>query len=228
MNSIQHFDNLDLDTHIRVLEKDDQPHFVAKDICNALGLTNSRMATQSLDDDELVSLKLTSGGQERAMNCVTESGLYALIFKSKKSAAKKFRKWVTSEVLPAIRKQGRYDPQELAAQMPPLVRRAYLLAQIEELEAEATRLRGQADIAAAIPGQMTVYQWLLLQGEELSGNIGGKVGGLSGKCRRLAESRNLTCGEVKVIDHCGQITRLSRTARTFPEEILAEVCGRAN
>lgn len=225
MNTIQHFDNLDLDTHIRVIEEEDQPYFVAKDICDALGLTNSRMAIQSLDDDELMSVKLTSGGQERTMNCVSESGLYALIFKSKKEAARKFRKWVTSEVLPAIRKHGRYDPQELAAQMPPTVRRAFLLSQIEELEAEVVRLRHQADLSCAIPGQMTVWQWLLTQGEDPGGH---SCGGLSRKCKRLAESRGILCGEVKTIEHCGQTVRLSRTARTFPEDILAEVCGQAS
>lgn len=95
---------------------------------------------------------------------------------------------------------------------------------MEELEAELTRLRAQADIAAAIPGQLTVFQWLLLQGEEANGST---VGNLSQKCKRLADARGIKCGEVKVIDHCGQITRLSRTARTYPEDILIEICGQA-
>ena len=223
-NAILHFDNLELDTHIRVLERDEQILFVAKDVCDALGIVNSRDATQSLHPDELVSVKATSGGQNRSLTCVTESGLYALVFRSKKTAAQVFRKWVTSEVLPAIRRNGRYDPAELAAQMPPAVRRAYLLAEVEEMEAKITILRRQADLAQVIPGQMSVWQWLLLQGEDPTGP---QCGGLSVKCKRLADGRGIKTGVVKEIDHCGQITRLSRTARTFPESILIEICGQA-
>lgn len=223
-NAILHFDNLELDTHIRVLERDEQILFVAKDVCDALGIVNSRDATQSLHADELVSVKATSGGQNRALTCVTESGLYALVFRSKKTAAQVFRKWVTSEVLPAIRRHGRYDPAELAAQMPPAVRRAYLMAEVEEMEARIAILRKQADLAQVVPGQMSVWQWLLLQGEDPKG---GHCGALSMKCRRLAEERGIKTGVVKVIDHCGQFTRLSRTARTYPEDILTEVCTAA-
>ena len=222
-SALRHFDNLELDTHIRVLIQDDQPHFAAKDICTALEISNTRDATEGLDADELVLLKVTSGGQKRDLQFVTESGLYALIFKSRKEAAKKFRKWVTSEVLPAIRREGRYDPAELAAQMPPSVRRAYLLAEIDEAERLVAMLRRQADLAQAIPGQLTVWQWLMLQGEE----PGNSCASLSSKCRRLANERGIVCGLVKVIEHCGQVTRLSRTAYTYPEEILIEVIGQA-
>jgi len=224
-HSLLHFDNLELDTHIRVLEREDQILFVAKDVCDALGIANSRDATASLHKDELVSVKATSGGQKRDLTCVTESGLYALIFRSKKQAAQTFRLWVTSEVLPAIRRHGRYDPAELAANMPPSVRRAYLLAEVEELEKKVLILRRQADLAQVIPGQLTVWQYLLIQGESPTG---GQCGRLSGQCKRLADQRGILCGAAKEVDHCGQITRLSRTARTFPEAILAEVCGQAS
>jgi prophage antirepressor-like protein len=223
-NSLLHFDNFELDTEIRAITKDDQPYFVAKDVCQSLGLENTSRATESLDPDELVLLKVTAGGQNRSLQFVTESGLYALIFKSRKEAAKSFRKWVTSEVLPAIRRAGRYDPAEIAAQMVPSVRRAYLMAEVEELEARITILRKQADFAQVIPGQMTVWQWLLLQGEDPKG---GHCGNLSSRCKRLADERGIRSGVAKVIDHCGQISRLSRTARTYPEEILIEICGQA-
>ncbi len=232
-NTLLHFDNLELDTHIRVLIQDDQPLFVAKDVCDNLEIADYKQAVENLDEDERVTITPSAlkGSNAPLLNlpnrgliCVTESGLYALVFKSRKEAARRFRKWVTSEVLPAIRRHGRYDPAELAAQMPPSVRRAYLLAEVEDLEAKIAILRHQADMAQVIPGQFTVWQWLLLQGESPNG---GHCGALSAKCKRLADQRGIPCGTAKIVDHCGQLVRLSRTARTFPEDILAEVCGQA-
>jgi prophage antirepressor-like protein len=222
--AILHFDNLELDTHIRVLVQDDQPLFILKDVCDNLGHTNSRMASEGLDPDELVSVKLTSGGQNRSLQAVTESGLYALIFKSRKDAAKKFRKWVTGEVLPAIRRQGRYDAAEFSAALPAAARHACLLAEAETHHSRAAFLRHQAELCLAIPGQLTVWQWLLLQGLEPTGPLCGR---LSQQCRLLADQRGITTGATRSVDHCGQVTRLSRPARTFPEAILAEVCGQA-
>lgn len=82
--------------------------FVAKDLCEILGIRNSRDAVTNLDEDEKgVAITDTLGGKQE-MATVNESGLYALIFQSRKAEAKAFRKWVTSEVLPAIRRQGFY------------------------------------------------------------------------------------------------------------------------
>jgi prophage antirepressor-like protein len=93
---------------IRLAGTPDQPLFCAVDVCGVLGLTQTTRALENLDDDELTLLKVTSGGQTREMNFVTESGLYHLVFKSRKAAAKRFRRWVTEEVLPEIRKSGAY------------------------------------------------------------------------------------------------------------------------
>ncbi len=228
--SFLHFDNDEIETHIRVELHDDQPHFIAKDVCSSLGLDNTARATSTLDPDELVLLKVTAGGQKREMQAVTESGLYALIFKSTKPEAKAFRKWVTSVVLPDLRRRMMQAhtpglPAEVLALLSPRARRAELEEEMAKLERALVRLRTQADLALVIPGQMSVYQWLLLQGEESV--KGGRVGNLSSQCLRLADSQGIECGEVKVIEHCGQRVRLCRTARTFPEEILAEVCGQA-
>ena len=103
---------------VRVCEKDGGPWFVAKDVCAVLGIVNHRHAVHGrpdrenstgLDDDErgVASVTTPSGMQE--MTIISESGLYALIFKSRKPEAKAFRKWVTSEVLPALRKTGNYS-----------------------------------------------------------------------------------------------------------------------
>jgi prophage antirepressor-like protein len=93
---------------VRTVVKDGEPWFVAKDICEILDHSNHRMAVSALDEDEKgVSIADTPGGPQE-MVTVNESGLYSLIFTSRKPEAKRFRKWVTSEVLPAIRKTGRY------------------------------------------------------------------------------------------------------------------------
>ena len=93
---------------IRTVIKNGEPWFVLADVCKALEISNSRMVAGRLDSDELMSVKLTSGGQRREMTAVSESGLYAVILRSDKPQAKPFRKWVTTEILPTIRRTGGY------------------------------------------------------------------------------------------------------------------------
>jgi prophage antirepressor-like protein len=98
---------------VRTVEISGEPWFLAKDVCEVLELSNITEALRGLDVDELTSEILKSGGQMREMKVISESGLYALIVRSNKPQAKVFRKWVTSEVLPAIRKTGQYvAPQQ--------------------------------------------------------------------------------------------------------------------
>ena len=105
---LQVFYNEESNVNIRTQVINNAPWFVAKDICDALGLVNSRKATSSLDDDEKgVSPVVTPSG-EQMMTIINESGLYNLIFISRKPEARSFRKWVTNEVLPAIRRTGQY------------------------------------------------------------------------------------------------------------------------
>ena len=85
-----------------------QPWFVAKDICLAIGISQYRDAIARLDDDERVSVVLDTLGGKQCISAVNESGLYALIFQSRKPTAKSFRKWVTKEVLPSLRRNGIY------------------------------------------------------------------------------------------------------------------------
>ena len=91
---------------VRTVIIDGQPYFVAKDVCDVLGHTNPSVAIQMLDYDERAKQCLGRQGETWVVN---ESGLYHLIFQSRKAEAKVFRKWVTSEVLPALRKTGRYE-----------------------------------------------------------------------------------------------------------------------
>lgn len=108
-------------THaVRVITRNNQPWFVASDVCQALGYSNSRKAVADhLDDDEKgVTTSDTLGGKQQ-LTIISESGLYALVLRSRKPEARKFAKWVTSEVLPSIRKTGgygqpAYDPDQIA------------------------------------------------------------------------------------------------------------------
>lgn len=102
------------DNDIRVIDKSGDPWFVATDVCDALGLTNSRMSLKALDDDEkgVSSAYTIKGNQELAT--ISESGMYTLVLRCRDAIKQgtvpyKFRKWVTSEVLPTVRKHGFYE-----------------------------------------------------------------------------------------------------------------------
>ena len=103
---------------VRVVVLENEPWWVLKDICDVLELTNPTVVADRLDSDEVTKFNL--GGLSGESNLVNESGLYSVIMRSDKPEAKKFRKWVTSEVLPTIRKTGSYvtpeDREKLDAQ----------------------------------------------------------------------------------------------------------------
>lgn len=108
---------------IRTAIIDDEPWFVAKDVCEVLRIADHTTATRDLENDEKGTHSMRTLGGNQTVLIVNESGLYALIFKSRKPEAKAFRKWVTSEVLPTIRKTGGYTdmiPKDL-----PTALRAY-------------------------------------------------------------------------------------------------------
>lgn len=96
---------------VRTLGAPESPLFVAVDICSSLGYANSSKAIKDhVDPEDLIKSEIIDKlNRIQTVNCVNESGLYALIFGSKLESAKRFKRWVTSEVLPAIRKTGRYE-----------------------------------------------------------------------------------------------------------------------
>lgn len=107
--SIQVFENAEFGT-IRTLTEDGEPWFVAKDVCEALGLSNTTEALRNLDDDEVGNISNSEVAQNggRAPRIVSEPGFYKLVMRSRKPEAKAFQRWVTHEVLPAIRRDGGY------------------------------------------------------------------------------------------------------------------------
>lgn len=129
MKELSIFQHPDFGTVRNVVIKG-EPWFVAKDVCDILGLTNSRKATAGLDDEEKgVTISDTPGGQQ-SLTIINESGLYSLIMQSRKPEAKAFKKWVTSEVLPSIRKYGYYisPTAQLSRKERNAIERSYLKA----------------------------------------------------------------------------------------------------
>jgi prophage antirepressor-like protein len=132
--------------NVRVVQKDGEPWFVAKDVCLILGLNDPSRAVNGhtergetgLDEDEKGTPVVHTPGGKQRMLCINESGLYSLIFKSIKPEAKVFRKWVTSEVLPAIRKNGSYSTKPLS--------RADLARMVLQQEEEKKDLRECVDL----------------------------------------------------------------------------------
>lgn len=110
------------DQLVRVTDRDGDAWFVGNDVCKALELKNPRDAVARLDDDEKGVVTTDTLGGEQQTTIVSESGVYALIFTSRKPIAKEFRKWVTSEVLPTLRKTGHYAMPDDKAEMAPGLR----------------------------------------------------------------------------------------------------------
>ena len=99
---------------VRTVQLNNQPYWVLKDVCDVLELSNPTVVANRLEDDERAKFNL---GRQGEATVITESGLYAVILRSDKPNAKEFRKWVTSEVLPAIRKHGAYATPQTIEQM---------------------------------------------------------------------------------------------------------------
>lgn len=116
MNKLQVFNNQEFGS-VRTLTLNDEPWFVGKDVAKILGYvdTNKAIAMHVDEDDKLNDKTALSLGQ-RGGWFINESGLYSLVLSSKLPSAKKFKRWVTSEVLPALRKTGQYQVKELSGQ----------------------------------------------------------------------------------------------------------------
>ena len=103
---------------IRTVQLNNQPYWVLKDVCDVLELTTPSRVAERLEEDEVSQTHIIDAlGRIQNTTVITESGLYAVILRSDKPNAKEFRKWVTSEVLPAIRKNGAYATPQTIEQM---------------------------------------------------------------------------------------------------------------
>lgn len=144
MNEIQTFDSPEFGSIRAIRDENGEPMFVAKDVCAALGLGNSRQALARLDEDEKGVISTDTPGGEQQMQAVNEPGLYVLVLSSRKPEAKAFKRWVTHEVLPALRRDGGYmvarddeTPEELMARA--LKAADATLARVRDENARLTR-----------------------------------------------------------------------------------------
>lgn len=143
MNDIQIFNNPEFGD-IRTVVIDNEPWFVGKDVADILGYQNgSRDINRHVDEEDKRLTKMVSQGQNRDITVINESGLYSLIFGSKLESAKKFKKWVTSEVLPSIRKTGTYMmPQTTDGKIALLAQgHTELKAEVDEIKADLESLK---------------------------------------------------------------------------------------
>lgn len=102
-------------TKVRIILKNETPYFNAKDVCDILEITNPSSSIALLDKDDIYTMEVIDTiNRKQKMNFVNEGGLYQLIFRSRKENAVKFKRWVSHEVLPSIRKTGKYSiPEEM-------------------------------------------------------------------------------------------------------------------
>lgn len=116
MNELQIFNNPEFG-EIRTVEVDGEPWFVGKDVTLALGYSDTDQALRKhVDEEDKLTRQFNGSGQNRVMTIINESGLYSLVLSSKLPGAKRFKRWVTAEVLPSIRKHGAYmTPETLEA-----------------------------------------------------------------------------------------------------------------
>jgi len=118
---------------VRTVMRNGEPWFVAVDVCNALDIGNPTMALRRLDGDEQALSSIEGASRSNKINVISESGLYALILRSRKPVARQFAKWVTAEVLPAIRRRGAYVTPQAVQSIPSVSVPLYSCAQLREV-----------------------------------------------------------------------------------------------
>ena len=135
---------------VRAIQRDGEPWFVLKDVCSILGLGTPSKVADRLDDDEKGMSQIHTLGGNQEMAIINESGLYNVILRSDKPEAKPFRKWVTSEVLPSIRKSGGYIQGQAELTAEELMAKALMVAQrtLAEREARISALTVENQIMA--------------------------------------------------------------------------------
>ena len=162
MSELQVFQNAEFGS-VRTATIDGEPYFVGKDVATILGYSNLRDAiSKHVDDEDKGVAKCDTLGGRQEILFINESGLYSLILRSQLPAAKRFKRWVTSEVLPAIRRHGMYATEELIAN-PDLAIAAFqaLKAEREKRQALEEAVAVQAQQIAELKPKATYYDVVL-------------------------------------------------------------------
>lgn len=143
---------------IRTIERGGEPWFVGKDVADNLGYTNAPKAIRDhVDDEDKLTERIVLSGQNRQAIFINESGLYSLVLSSKLPDAKRFKRWVTSEVIPSIRKNGGYLAGQESMSDAEIMAKALLVAQktIEHKQAQIETMQPKAVFADAVSASKT-------------------------------------------------------------------------
>lgn len=159
MNELKIFENPAFGK-VRIIQQNGEPWFIGKDVAEILGYSNTPKAIRDhVDDEDKLAERIVLSGQNREVAIINESGLYSLILSSKMPKAKEFKRWVTAEVLPAIRKTGGYIAGSEKMSDAELMAKAVLVAQatikerdarIKELESDKQRMKPKEIFADAV------------------------------------------------------------------------------
>lgn len=151
MNNLQIFNSPEFG-QVRIVQKNGEPWFVGKDVAEILGYSNTKDAiAKHVDDEDKLGAQIATSGQNRNMTIINESGLYSLILSSKMPKAKEFKRWVTSEVIPAIRKTGGYIAGSENMTDAEIMAKAVLVAQSTIRQRDQRIKELESDVAAAKP-----------------------------------------------------------------------------
>ena len=145
-----------------VQDEHGEPWWIAKDVCDVLELTDVGKSVERLDDDEKLTRKIFVSGRNREMWTINEPGLYSLILRSTKPEAKKFKRWITHEVLPSIRQSGKYEIEGLS-EIDLIIKSAKALKQIESKQVEQdqrlNQLEAKSHKNSGDTGYWTIAAW---------------------------------------------------------------------
>ena len=209
-NQIEQTFNFD-GTSVRTAGTPERPLFRASDVCDALGIADPSSACRKLDQDEQELIRIEYGSGSKHATFVTESGLYALIVRSNKPEAKAFRKWVTSEVLPSIRKTGQY----IEAALQP----ARTLA--EQLLDQARALVDQERRTAALEQEHYETRKLALLAEQDNRLSAHMIGVVRDESLRGRDRMDLLEERIRELETKAKIDRETQVILDSPEDTLA-------
>ncbi|MFE6304988.1 phage antirepressor [Nocardiopsis sp. NPDC057823] len=184
MANLQPFIFPDTGSEVRVITRDDEPWFVAGDVAAILGFREAYHLTRGLDDDEKGPHNLGTPGGGQTVTVISEAGLYSAILRSRVPAARAFKRWVTHEVLPEIRRTGRYQ----------VVPRTYAQALRAAADAAEARERAEAELAAALP-KAESWEYLASAEGDLSVADAAKV---------LSRDPAISMGQGRLFEHMAQ------------------------
>jgi prophage antirepressor-like protein len=198
---------------VRTITIENEPWFVLTDICNVLDIVNPSSTVKQLDMDEKSTLRITEGGPER--NIVNESGLYSVILMSRKPEAKRFKKWITAEVLPSIRKTGQYSLKEKLLPSEVLLQSIQLLVDMERKQLEIEKRVKAIEERPVINAQIEHFSIM-----GYCHNIGRQISlrksqRLSWKCKSRCNELHLDIGKIS--------DPRFGTVNTYPLNVLKEI-----